>query len=131
MDLLYSPQICAWYAGGDLPTYRRLIMEWYHYLIAISGGAIAGSINTLAGNGSAITLTILTEILGLPGNMANGTNRVGIFTQATAGSWAFYKYGKLDLGRGRLNILFTFLGKKNGRGTMYLTHLQGVGRKSD
>jgi uncharacterized membrane protein YfcA len=85
-------------------------MEWYHYVIAIAGGAIAGSINTLAGNGSAITLTILTEILGLPGNIANGTNRVGIFTQATAGSWAFYKYGKLDLERGKLNIILTFFG---------------------
>ena len=85
-------------------------MEWYHYVIAISGGAIAGSINTLAGNGSAITLTILTEILGLPGNLANGTNRVGIFTQATAGGWAFYKYGKLDLKRGKFNIIFTFFG---------------------
>jgi uncharacterized membrane protein YfcA len=52
-------------------------LHWYHYAIAIIGSAVAGSINTLAGNGSAITLTILTELLGLPGNMANGTNRVG------------------------------------------------------
>jgi len=51
-------------------------MELYHYLIAIVGGGIAGVINTLAGNGSAITLTILTEILGLPPNVANGTNRM-------------------------------------------------------
>ena len=28
-------------------------MEWYHYVIAIVGSAVAGSINTLAGNGSA------------------------------------------------------------------------------
>ena len=57
-------------------------LEWYHYLIAILGSALAGSINTLAGNGSAITLTILTEPIGLPGNLANGTNRIGIFTQS-------------------------------------------------
>lgn len=59
-------------------------LEWYHYLIAVLGSALAGSINTLAGNGSAITLTILTELLGLPGNLANGTNRVGVFTQSAS-----------------------------------------------
>ena len=31
-------------------------MEWYYYLIAVLGGALAGILNTLAGNGSAITL---------------------------------------------------------------------------
>ncbi|MDH3649741.1 MAG: sulfite exporter TauE/SafE family protein [Saprospiraceae bacterium] len=85
-------------------------MEWYLYLIAILGGALAGAINTLAGNGSAITLTILTEILGLPGNIANGTNRVGVLTQSVAGSWAFHKFGKLDLSRSKLNIALTFMG---------------------
>ncbi len=72
-------------------------MEWYHYVIALVGSALAGAINTLAGNGSAITLTIMTELLGLPGNMANGTNRIGVFTQSAAGSWAFYKKGRLNL----------------------------------
>ena len=52
--------------------------EWYVYVIAFIGALIAGSVNTLAGNGSAITLSILTELLGLPGNLANGTNRIGV-----------------------------------------------------
>ncbi|MEM1326943.1 MAG: sulfite exporter TauE/SafE family protein [Bacteroidota bacterium] len=65
--------------------------------IAIIGGFIAGIINTLAGNGSAITLTILTEVIGLPPNLANGTNRVGVFTQTAASSFAFYKGEKLSL----------------------------------
>lgn len=85
-------------------------MEWYQYVIAIAGGAIAGFINTLAGNGSAITLTILTEVLGLPGNLANGTNRIGVFTQASAASWEFLRHGKLDLLRSRLNVIITTLG---------------------
>jgi len=50
-------------------------MEFHHYIIAIIGGGLAGIINTLAGNGSAITLTILTEVLQLPGNLANGTQK--------------------------------------------------------
>jgi uncharacterized membrane protein YfcA len=85
-------------------------VEWYEYVIAISGGAVAGFINTLAGNGSAITLTILTEVLGLPGNLANGTNRIGVFTQASAASWEFLRHDKLDLVRGRFNITITTIG---------------------
>ncbi|MCB0639732.1 MAG: sulfite exporter TauE/SafE family protein [Lewinella sp.] len=80
------------------------------YLIALVGSFIAGGINTLAGNGSAITLTILTELLGLPGNLANGTNRVGIFTQSVAGSWAFYRGGRLQLQRSGLIIGLTTIG---------------------
>lgn len=85
-------------------------MEWYQYAIAIVGGAIAGGINTLAGNGSAITLTILTEVIGLPGNLANGTNRVGVLTQSAAGTYAFYQGGKLDLKRSKLNLILTVSG---------------------
>ncbi|MCB0587588.1 MAG: sulfite exporter TauE/SafE family protein [Phaeodactylibacter sp.] len=85
-------------------------LEWYHYLIAVLGSALAGSINTLAGNGSAITLTILTELIGLPGNLANGTNRIGIFTQSAAGTVAFWRNGKLNIGRSWLPISLNILG---------------------
>ena len=80
------------------------------YLIAIVGSFIAGCINTLAGNGSAITLTILTEVLGLPPNLANGTNRIGIVTQGAASSWIFYKHKMLDFRRDRLVITMTIIG---------------------
>ncbi len=66
------------------------------YLIAFIGAVLAGIINTLAGNGSAITLTILTEVLGMPGNLANGTNRLGVASQNVGASWAFYRHGKVD-----------------------------------
>ena len=80
------------------------------YLIAIVGAFVAGAINTLAGNGSAITLTILTELLGLPGTVANGTNRVGVLTQSLAGSWAFYRKGRLQLQHSGFYIALTSLG---------------------
>jgi len=85
-------------------------LAWYDIIIIIVGSALAGSINTLAGNGSAITLTILTELIGLPGNMANGTNRVGIFTQSAVGIWAFYRNGKLQIRRSALPIIFMIIG---------------------
>lgn len=65
------------------------------YLIAVIGAFLAGCINTLAGNGSAITLTILMELLGLPPDVANGTNRVGVLSQCLAGTYAFEREGKL------------------------------------
>lgn len=84
--------------------------ELQTYIIAVTGGLIAGGINTLAGNGSAITLTILTEVLGLPPNVANGTNRLGVFTQCAATSWVFHKNGKLNINRNKKYIFPIFIG---------------------
>ncbi|MEM9887555.1 MAG: sulfite exporter TauE/SafE family protein [Bacteroidota bacterium] len=79
-------------------------------LLAVVGGFFAGVVNTLAGNGSAITLTILTEVLGLPSNLANGTNRVGVFTQTSASAYGFYQGGKLNFKQHWLDMLFIILG---------------------
>lgn len=84
--------------------------ELQTYIIAIIGALFAGGINTLAGNGSAITLTILTEVLGLPPNVANGTNRIGVFTQCAATSWVFHKNGKLNIARNKKYIIPIFIG---------------------
>ena len=89
-------------------------LEWWHIIIAVSGGLIAGIINTLAGNGSAITLTILTELLGLPGTLANGTNRVGIFSQGIISTYIFKKNGKLNIHRSWLYVLYIFIGAMFG-----------------
>lgn len=85
-------------------------MEFYHYLIAVVGGILAGSINTLAGNGSAITLTILTEVLGLPPNVANGSNRIGVFAGSFAAAQTFYRNGKVNWERGKIYIALTTIG---------------------
>lgn len=74
------------------------------------GGLIAGAMNTLAGYGSIITLTILMEILGLPGNVANGTNRINILTNTVGGLIGFQRNGKLDTSRGLPIIIILTLG---------------------
>lgn len=85
-------------------------MEGYVWIIALVGTTFAGAINTLAGNGSAITLTMLTELMGLPGNVANATNRVGILLQTTAGGIAFYRNGRLNLQRSEWYLIFSSIG---------------------
>jgi uncharacterized membrane protein YfcA len=57
----------------------------------------AGFINTLAGSGSLITLPILI-LLGLPANVANGTNRVGVLVQNVVAVATFRRSHLLDLG---------------------------------
>ncbi|MFD0992914.1 sulfite exporter TauE/SafE family protein [Tenacibaculum geojense] len=57
------------------------------YLLLVVVGFIAGVINTIAGGGSLLTLPMLI-FLGLPSNIANGTNRIAILIQnifSTAG----------------------------------------------
>lgn len=90
--------------------HKNISLELWHCLIAIIGSFLAGAINTLAGNGSAITLTILTELMGLPGNLANGTNRLGVFTQSTASTWVFWRGGKLDWQRSWAFVVFSSIG---------------------
>ena len=58
-------------------------------------GFIAGVINTLAGGGSNLTIPALM-VMGLPADVANATNRVGVFLQSVAGVRGFHRHGKLD-----------------------------------
>jgi uncharacterized membrane protein YfcA len=55
-------------------------LELGFILLLFIGGLAAGIINTLAGNGSAITLSLLM-LTGMPANVANATNRIGALVQ--------------------------------------------------
>jgi len=56
-------------------------IDFWLYVIVVAAGILTGFINTLAGSGSLITLPLLI-FLGLPANVANGTNRIGILLQS-------------------------------------------------
>ncbi len=70
-------------------------MAWYFYPLLIAAGFLAGFINTLAGSGSAVTLPLLI-FMGLPANVANGTNRVAILLQNVASVESFRRQRVLD-----------------------------------
>ena len=55
-------------------------------------GLAAGVINTLAGGGSTFTLPVLI-FLGLPPNIANGTNRIAIVVQSLTGALGYKSKG--------------------------------------
>ena len=74
-------------------------MEWYLYLAVVAVGIVAGIINTLAAGGSLLTLPVLMA-LGLPPNMANGTNRIAIFLQNVVGVRQFHREKVMDFPSG-------------------------------
>lgn len=95
-------------------------MEWgsdhliLSFGIAFAGALIAGMINALAGNGSVITLTVLTELIGLPGVVANGTNRVGVLFNAFGAIGGFRGKRELDYSKQLQYIVPVIIGAIGG-----------------
>lgn len=84
------------------------------YSLVIIGGVIAGFVTTLAGLGSVITMYILMEVIGLEGDIANGTNRLGIMGMSLIALPTFYKGGHLNLNKSWPIILVLFVGSIGG-----------------
>jgi len=75
-------------------------MELHEVIILIIGGSLVGFINTLAGGGSIISLSILMYVMGLPAAVANGTNRIAITLQTLTATSNFRKQEVLDWKKG-------------------------------
>ncbi|MGO1692471.1 MAG: sulfite exporter TauE/SafE family protein [Marinobacter sp.] len=65
-------------------------------LVLLAVGGIAGFINVLSAGGSMLTLPLLM-FLGLPTQVANGTNRVAIILQSTTAVASFKRLGHGNL----------------------------------
>jgi uncharacterized membrane protein YfcA len=74
-------------------------MDWYIYILVVAVGIVAGVINTLAAGGSLLVLPVLMA-LGLPPNVANGTNRIAIFLQNVVGVSSFHREKVMDFPSG-------------------------------
>lgn len=66
------------------------MIEFNGFIISllVAAGILVGFINTLAGSGSLITIPLLM-FLGLPANIANGTNRINVFLTSIVGVSSF------------------------------------------
>jgi len=68
------------------------VIEIKDISLCLLAGISAGIINTLAGSGSIITLSLLS-FLGLPVQIANGTNRIGLMMTAFSANMGFKSKG--------------------------------------
>ena len=68
---------------------------WVLAVLLIITGIVSGFINTLAGGGSMITLPALM-MMGMPADVANATNRVGVLMQSVTSVKGFDSKGLLD-----------------------------------
>ena len=73
-------------------------MDLGDIVLLVAGGLAAGVVNTLAGGGSLLTIPLLV-LAGVPGNVANGSNRVGILASNASATVAFRSLGVSGLSR--------------------------------
>ncbi len=88
-------------------------MEWGEIIALIVAGLLVGFINTLAGGGSIVSLSLLM-LLGLPAPVANGTNRIAIALQTLAGTASFKKQKVLPVKKALLLAIPTTFGSLIG-----------------
>ncbi|MEM8772810.1 MAG: sulfite exporter TauE/SafE family protein [Pseudomonadota bacterium] len=82
-----------------MPAYQAKgwLMEFEFWKLGalFLSGVAAGWINVMAGGGSILSVPIMV-FLGLPGPVANGTNRIGIIAQNIVAVWGFFRKGLSD-----------------------------------
>lgn len=88
-------------------------MSYIEIIALIVSGILVGFINTLAGGGSIISLSILM-LLGLPANVANGTNRIGILVQNITAVASFKQQKVLEVKKGLLLAIPAVIGSLIG-----------------
>ena len=81
-----------------------LMNETTIILMLVLSGIVVGVINTLAGGGAIIIMTLFM-VLGLPINVANGTNRIAVVLQNLTATLAFLRKRLLDVKSG-INFRF-------------------------
>jgi uncharacterized membrane protein YfcA len=70
-------------------------LELWQAALLIAVGVVGGVLNVIAGGGSLITVPVMV-FLGLPGPVANGTNRIGILAQSITSIATFARRGFSD-----------------------------------
>lgn len=88
-------------------------MSWLIVFALIFSGVFVGFINTLAGGGTIISIALLM-VLGLPANVANGTNRIAVIFQNMTSAGSFAQQKVLDFRKGSWLALPTIIGSVIG-----------------
>ncbi len=69
--------------------------DLWKLILLFAAGLASGWINVLAGGGSILAVPVMV-FLGMPGPVANGTNRIGIIAQNIFAVWGFFRKGFSD-----------------------------------
>ncbi len=70
-------------------------MEIWQLGLLSAIGVVAGFLNVMAGGGSLLTVPVMV-FMGVPGPVANGTNRIAILAQNITAVFAFFRKGFSD-----------------------------------
>lgn len=99
------------------------MMDIWSFVILGLVGLAAGFINIMAGGGSLLTVPVML-FLGLPGPVANGTNRIAILAQNVTAVTAFFKKGYANF---RLSLTLSLCALPGAVAGAYLgSRLSGV-----
>lgn len=88
-------------------------MTFWEAVLLVVGGVLAGVVNTMAGGGSALTVPLLV-LAGVPGNQANGSNRVGILASSASAVAGFRTRGVRAGGRSAIVLVPAVVGSTIG-----------------
>ena len=64
------------------------VSEPYHFMAVLAAGILAGAGNTVAGGGTTLSFPILVWV-GLPEQIANATNTLGLLAGSAGGAWSY------------------------------------------
>jgi uncharacterized protein len=71
-------------------------LEIWELAVLAAAGVAAGTINVLAGGGSLLTVPVMI-FMGIPGPVANGTNRIAVVAQGLVATVTFFRRGYRNL----------------------------------
>ncbi|MFK8020340.1 MAG: sulfite exporter TauE/SafE family protein [Pseudomonadales bacterium] len=98
-------------------------MEIWQLAVLTCAGVASGFMNVMAGGGSLLTVPIML-FMGIPGPVANGTNRIAILAQNFTAVLTFFKKGYSDF---RLSLSLALAAVPGAIiGALIGTELQGV-----
>jgi uncharacterized membrane protein YfcA len=69
-----------------------MTLEIWQLALLCGAGIVAGFLNVMAGGGSLLTVPIMV-FMGIPGPVANGTNRIAILAQNITAATTFFRRG--------------------------------------
>jgi uncharacterized membrane protein YfcA len=83
------------------------------FLVLFAAGLIAGTVDAIAGGGGLVTLPALIS-LGVPVQLALGTNKLGSVFGTASATWSYARRGAVDISECKFGIVCTFVGSVLG-----------------